>query len=186
MLNRRPELATNATRDPGVPHPENDRASPFHFGRRPRSMQLRQRRHRSTLQHQRQHSHTDRGLSTTNPVLPGPIWVSLLSPYVKHTEKSSGPSSGGAAARTYHTTPHHTTTHHTTPHHTTPHHRLIGRGPDPRIRVRSARCGFLQGWWRARFHRVSGDEACTTCRVRRGRPGKRCRPRRGKSRRIGR
>ena len=97
MLNRRPELATNAIRDPGVPPPGNDRATPFHFDRRPRSMQLRHRRHRSTLQHQRQHSHKDRGLCTTNPVLPGPIWVSLLSPCVSHTEKSSGPSSGGAA-----------------------------------------------------------------------------------------
>ena len=42
MLNRRPELATNAMKDPGVPHPRNDQPSPCHFGRRPRSTQLAQ------------------------------------------------------------------------------------------------------------------------------------------------
>ena len=41
-LDRQPEQATNAMRGLGLPHPRNDRAPPFHIGRRPRSLLLAQ------------------------------------------------------------------------------------------------------------------------------------------------
>ena len=80
MLNRRPELATNAIGDPGVPHPRNDRASPSHFGRRPRSTQLAQAPATKT-----------KDLCSANPVLPGPIWVTPLLRCVSHTKGESHP-----------------------------------------------------------------------------------------------
>ena len=41
-LDRQPEQATNAMRGLELPHPRNDRAPPFHIGRRPRSLLLAQ------------------------------------------------------------------------------------------------------------------------------------------------
>ena len=80
MLNRRPELATNAMKDPGLPHPRNDQPSACHLGRRPRSTQLAQAPATKT-----------KDFSSANPVLPGPIWVIPLSPCVSHTKDRGAP-----------------------------------------------------------------------------------------------
>ena len=90
MLYRRPELATNATRGLGVPHPRNDRAPPCHIGRRPRSLWLAQAPTTQT-----------EVFSPTIPVLPGPIWYSLLSPCVSHTKRVRAPHRVVLPTRTY-------------------------------------------------------------------------------------
>ena len=88
MLNRRPELATNAMKDPGVPHPRNDQPSPYHIGRRPRSTQLAQAPPMKT-----------KDFSSANPVLPGPIWVIPLPPCAP--QRIEGPRTGWCCRRTY-------------------------------------------------------------------------------------
>ena len=83
MLNRRPERATNAMKDPGVPHPRHDQPSPCHFGRRPRSTQLAQAPATKT-----------KDLCSAIPVHPGPVRETPLSPCVSHTEDRGNPPHG--------------------------------------------------------------------------------------------
>ena len=79
--------ATNAMKDPGLPHPRNDQPPPFHIGRRPRSTQLAQAPATKT-----------KGFCSALPVLPGLDVDSPLSPRVSHTKVGGNPALGGAAA----------------------------------------------------------------------------------------
>ena len=100
MLNRRPELPTNAMKEPRLPHPRSDQPSPCHNDRRPPSTQLAQAPATKT-----------KDLCSAIPVLPGPLGKSrchlayrteriegaphgvLLSPHLPGDGKSPGQDS---------------------------------------------------------------------------------------------
>ena len=71
----------------GVPHPRIDQTSPYHFGCRPRSTQLAQAPATKT-----------KDLCSANPVLPGSIRITPVSPCVSQTKDRGGSAWGGAAA----------------------------------------------------------------------------------------